>query len=73
VKGDRLLVVFEQDAGAIHDLPVTVTVQYASGERQDVVVAVTEARTTAELPLKGAVRSVEVNDDNAALARFERR
>ena len=34
--------------------------------------AVTEARTTADLPLKGPVRSVEVNDDNAALARFER-
>jgi len=73
VEGGRLRVVFEQDAAAIHDLPVTVTLQYASGEREDVVVAVTEARTLATFPLKGPVRQVDVNEDNAALARFQRR
>ena len=31
VQGDRLLVVFEQDARRVHDFPVTVTIEYASG------------------------------------------
>jgi hypothetical protein len=73
VEGDTLVATFEQDAGAVHDLPVTVTLRYASGQRDDVVVAVTEASTTARLPLKGPLRGVEVNEDNAALARFDRR
>jgi aminopeptidase N len=72
VDGDTLEVVFEQPADAIHDLPVTVTIHYASGGKDAVVVAVTEARTTARVPLKGAVRRVEVNEDDAALARFEK-
>jgi hypothetical protein len=73
VQGDTLVATFEQDANAVHDLPVTVTIRYASGDRQDVVVPLAEASTTARLPLKGPVRGVEVNEDNASLARFERR
>ena len=73
VQGSTLTVSLDQDPGAVHDLPVTVSIAYASGQREDVVVAMTEATTLATLPLKGPVRSVEVNDDNGALARFERR
>lgn len=65
-----LRVRFEQ-AGPIFDLPVTVEVEYADGSVQDVVVPVTEEETEMVVPLRGRVRNVKVNDDNAALARIE--
>jgi hypothetical protein len=53
-------------------LPVTVTVNYASGELEDFVVAVLEPSVERTIPLKGPVRSIEVNRDNAAIAEFVR-
>jgi hypothetical protein len=49
-------------------LPVTVTLTYRSGERQDVVVPVTERTVELRVPAKGPLRSVKANDDYAALA-----
>ena len=53
-------------------VPVTVTVNYASGELEDVVVPVVEQKVERTIPLKGPVRTIEVNRDNAALAEFVR-
>jgi hypothetical protein len=67
----ELHVTFAQQ-GEVFDIPVTVTVTYADGKSEDVVVAVTDQTTTQVIPLKGPVRSVDVNRDGAALAVITR-
>lgn len=64
------VLVFEQ-LDEVFDLPVTVTLVYADGRSQDVVVPVTEARVERRIPLDGPVRQVRINRDSAALAVFE--
>jgi aminopeptidase N len=70
-EGQSVRVRFEQK-GEVYDVPVLVTLTYADGTTDDVVVAVTEAVTERTLPLKGTLRSVEVNRDGGALAEFEK-
>jgi hypothetical protein len=53
-------------------LPVTITVQYADGRVQEEVVVLSDASIDAHIAVSGPVRSVEVNQDHAALAIFER-
>ena len=64
---------FEQSAEMIFDVPVTVTLTYTDGRTQDVVVKVTDAQVEQTIPTAGAVRQVQVNRDNAALAEFDQR
>jgi aminopeptidase N len=73
VLGGEVRVVFEQTGGEIFDVPVTVTISYADGQALEVVVPVTDARVERTIPTTGVVRRVEVNDDGAALAEFDRR
>lgn len=63
---------FEQ-AGTVFDLPVAVTLSYADGTTADHLVLLDTAVVETRLPLRGALRSVAVNGDEAALARFDRR
>ena len=62
---------FEQAADLVFDLPVTVTITYANGRTQDVVVPVTEAIVERSIPTTDLVRQVQVNRDSAAIAEFE--
>ncbi len=62
---------FRQE-GAVFEVPVTVTLSYRSGAEESVVVAVTEATTELRVPLRGTLRDVDVNRDNAALAEIRR-
>ena len=66
-----MVVRFEQLTDDIFDVPVTVTVTYANGRTQDVVVPVTERHVDHRFPAEAAVRQVQVNRDHAALAEFE--
>ena len=59
-------------AGDVFDIPITVTITYADGTSEDVIVAVTEAVVERTLPLRGAVRTVEVNRDSGALVEIEK-
>jgi len=61
------LVVVEQ-AGEPFDLPLTLTVVYVSGEREDTVVPVTGSRVEHALPLRDRVRTLEANADGGTLA-----
>ena len=54
----------------IFDVPVTVTLHYADGHLQDVLVPVSEAHVEQRIPTSGNVREVQINRDSAALARF---
>ena len=62
---------FEQ-RGDVAPIPITVTLTYANGETESVVVPVTERVVERTLKLKGALRKVEANEDNAALAEIEK-
>ena len=49
------------------------TLQHADGKMQEEVVILTEAVTEARIPVKGGpVRTVDINQDHASLAHFER-
>ena len=60
-------------ASTVRTVPVTVTVIYADGKTAEHLVTLTEAVTEQRLPLTGAFRSVEVNQDGGAVAVIERR
>jgi aminopeptidase N len=71
-EGSELIIRFEQ-VGEVYDVPVTVAVTYADGKTSESVVIVNDAVNVANLPLTGAVRSVDVNPDGAALALIDRK
>ena len=71
IAADEATVRIEQ-TGELYDIPVTVTVLYADGKVADEVVRVSEAVTDTRIKLTGAVRSIELNQDGAALAHFDR-
>lgn len=70
VRGQELDVRFEVRDPV--DVPVTVTIVYQSGPEDDVVVTLKDRVTAVTLPLKGAVREVAANRDNAALVVIRR-
>jgi hypothetical protein len=72
VEGQELVVKFEQ-TGDVFDIPVTVGITYVDGKTVEFIVPVTEATTETRFPLTGAMRSVEPNVDDGAVAHFERR
>jgi hypothetical protein len=68
---NTLVVKFEH-RGDVMPVPITVTLTYASGETQSVVVPVTSAVVERKIPLKGTVRKVDANDDNGSLVEIEK-
>jgi aminopeptidase N len=64
-------VAFDQLTDEIFDVPVTVTITRADGSTEDVVVALHDKRTERLIPVKGDVRSVDVNRDAAARAEIK--
>ena len=62
---------FEQLGDVVFDLPVTVTLNYASGRTADIVVPITDMLVERSLPTTEVVRQVQVNRDSAAIAEFE--
>jgi hypothetical protein len=69
--GNEVLLRFEQLSERLFDLPVTVTVQYRSGEEESVVVPVVDRVTEHRLPARGPVRRISVNRDRMALANID--
>ena len=57
----------------VFDVPVTIVVTYTDGKVAEFLVPVTEASTEARFPLAGAVRSVDINPDSAAIAILDRK
>jgi hypothetical protein len=71
VSPDAVLVRLEQGTD-LYDLPVTVTVLFTDGRVHEEVIRLTDATAEAHIPVQGGVRTVEINQDGAALAHFER-
>jgi Peptidase family M1 domain len=62
---------FEQ-RGTPAEFPLTVKVNYASGQSEEIVVALSERLTERAIELKSRLRSIDVNADHAALAKIDR-
>ena len=58
--------------GDVIPVPVTVSVTYADGRSEEMVVAVTERVVERTLTLSGPVRSIDVNRDHGAVADIAR-
>ncbi len=58
--------------GPVMDVPVTVSVVYASGAVEDHLVRLSDGSTFVQLPASGPVRSIELNRDEQALVVVER-
>lgn len=71
IDGQSAKVTFEQRGNPV-DVPITVTVQYADGTSEDTIVALSDRLTERSLALKGDVRALLANADNAALVEIER-
>ena len=71
VSGAEATVRFEQHADPV-DVPITVTVTYASGATENDVVILADKHTERVIPLKGPVRTITANADNAALVEIDR-
>jgi hypothetical protein len=71
VEGKLLRVRFDQK-GEVFDIPITVTITYADGTSEDVIVTLAEATTERVIPLKGTLRAVDVNKDGGSLAEIEK-
>jgi Peptidase family M1 domain len=66
----RVAVVRFHQAGEIFDVPVTVTFDYADRPSSDVVAKITDQTAVLRVPVSAGLRKIEINRDNAALARF---
>ncbi len=64
---------FEQIGENAFQVPVTVTLLYADGHAEHVIVQVDDRLVERRLPFQGTVRQVQVNRDFAAIADFEQR
>ncbi len=62
---------FEQRATPI-EFPLTVKLNYRSGESEELIVPIADRLTERTVPLKGRLRSIDVNADHAALVRVDR-
>jgi peptidase M1-like protein len=69
-KGVRVRI--EQLGPSMMDVPLTVSVVYASGAAEDHLVKLREATTTVDLPATAPVKAVELNRDDQALVVVER-
>ena len=69
---DTTVLRFEQLTDRLFDLPVTVDLEYRSGETVSVVVPVTDRVSEMRIQTVGPVRRVLVNQDERALAQIDR-
>ena len=71
VSGSEATLRFEAHADAV-DVPITVTITYADGSSENMLVILAEKHTERTVPLKGAVRTIAANTDNAALVEIDK-
>jgi hypothetical protein len=69
VEGTDVVLRIEQ-TGAVFDLPLLVTLQYATGPPVDVLVAVTDSVVERRVPLRGTLRAAEISRDEPPLAHI---
>jgi hypothetical protein len=70
-QGETLLLRFEHRLDVVV-VPVTVQITYTTGETQELVVPVSERVVERKVPLKGTIRKVDINGDQAALVEIDK-
>ena len=73
ITGGAVTARFDQIGDNLFELPVTVTLVYADGHSQHVIVQLDDRHVEQRIPFEGVVRQVQVNRDFAALAYFDQR
>lgn len=71
VSGMEATVRFDQQGEGV-EVPITVTVTYASGVSESLVVRLADKLTERTIPLQGRVRAITANADNAALVEIDK-
>jgi hypothetical protein len=67
----EVVVRFEQ-IGEVFDVPVTVTLDYSDRSPANILVKLTEQVTEARIPLRGALRKIDINRDEFTIGEFIR-
>jgi hypothetical protein len=71
VSGTEATVRFDQHGDPV-DVPITISVTYASGTTENILILLGEKLTERTLPLKGPVRGITANTDNGALVEIDK-
>ena len=70
-EADAVVVRFEQ-VGEVFDVPITVHLEYANAPAMDITIPLTDQVTEQRIPIKGVLKNVEANRDEAAPVIFAR-
>jgi aminopeptidase N len=68
---DAVSLRFDQ-RGTVMEFPLTVRLNYASGESEDIIVPLSERITERTVPLRDRLRSVDANPDHASLVKIHK-
>jgi hypothetical protein len=71
VKGSEAFVHFDQHGNGV-DVPVTVTIHYANQSAENILFLLADKHTERTLALRGPVRTMTANTDNAALVEIDK-
>jgi hypothetical protein len=71
VNGSAAVIHFDQRGDAV-DVPVTVSITYANGPSENLLFLLADKHTERTVALKGPIRSMAANTDNAALIEIDR-
>jgi aminopeptidase N len=69
--GSEAALRFDEHGEAV-DVPVTVTIAYADGSSENIVFILADKLTERTVPLKGPVKTIAANADNAALVEVDK-
>jgi hypothetical protein len=71
LNGTQAVIHFDQHDEGV-DVPVTVTITYADGSSENILFILAEKHTERTVTLKGPVKSMAANTDNAALVEIDK-
>jgi hypothetical protein len=70
--GGRELLLRVDQTGELFDVPVTVLLQYADRSTEEVILAVSDRTTEKRVPLNGALRRVDISEEDGTLAEIRK-
>jgi hypothetical protein len=71
VTGTEATIRFDQHGEPV-DVPITVSVTYASGTTENILILLADKLTERKLPLKGPIRAITANADSGALVEINK-
>ncbi len=71
LNGTEAVIHFDEHGDAV-DVPVTVTITYADGSTENILFILADKHTERTVALKGPIRSMAANTDNAALVEIDK-